>query len=210
MSKKLRFPLDDAECESSPLTCTHTHTSKCNENQDRPYIVSLCADCKRKLKGNFVPLDDDTDCSFVRCEFFSLIHSMYSTCISVCRFVCIFFFLPSSSSSIRERKFIVQKSMLPKKGQRHESTISLTRKSNKLINCLLCITCCWYWLMHVRFCCIFLYSSLNELPKISVQCSSHATFFFCSFILSFCLFLFIQTKLLELFTARRFNLFAKY
>lgn len=75
----------------------------------------------------------------------------------------------------------------------------------------------WYWLMYVRF---WLYISLQFVERIARNLRawivlSHAIRSF----LSFCLFrffvvrlrfFFIQTKLLELFTAQRFNLFAKY
>lgn len=75
----------------------------------------------------------------------------------------------------------------------------------------------WYWLMYVRF---WLYISLQFVERIARNLRawivlSYAIRLSFRFVFSDSLsfvfvFFFIQTKLLELFTAQRFNLFAKY
>lgn len=84
MSKKLRFTLDDAECEQSPLACTHctqkhrhtsayitktiSHTYPGKTKIDHTlylYGARFCVYCTEISKGKIVPLDE-TDCSLFR------------------------------------------------------------------------------------------------------------------------------------------------
>lgn len=126
----------------------------------RPYIVSLCVDF-REHRSTL----DATDCSLLR--FLSL----RSVCAS--EFVAVFPLLLSGCACVcrrwereRERIHCLEMHASEKGLATYECRISLTRTSNKLINCLLlCFT--WYWLMHTLwlFGCIFLYSSLNESSK---------------------------------------------